>query len=41
MPSTEKKAPLDSILKVGETLPADIYAANGLLLLRKGHYVLN
>lgn len=41
MQSTEHKAPLDSILKVGETLPADIYAANGLLLLRKGHYVLN
>ena len=32
---------LNHVVKVGEALPTDIYAANGLLLLRKGHYVLN
>lgn len=29
------------LLRVGQELPVDVYASNGLLLLKKGHYVLS
>jgi HD-GYP domain-containing protein (c-di-GMP phosphodiesterase class II) len=29
------------LLRVGQELPVDVYANNGLLLLKKGHYVLS
>lgn len=41
MGKSDNTPPLAQVLKVGEALPTDIYARNGLLLLKKGHYVLN
>jgi len=38
-PPSKIKLP-GSFLRVGQQLPVDVYAANGLLLLKKGHYVL-
>ncbi|WP_174875598.1 HD-GYP domain-containing protein [Vogesella oryzae] len=41
MEKSDNSPSLEQMLKVGEALPTDIYARNGLLLLKKGHYVLN
>ena len=41
MEKPDSGATLGDMVKVGAALPADIYARNGLLLLKKGHYVLN
>ncbi|WP_159875995.1 MULTISPECIES: HD domain-containing phosphohydrolase [Aquitalea] len=38
-PPSKIKLP-GSFLRVGEQLPVDVYAKNGFLLLKKGHYVL-
>ncbi|MBV8680453.1 MAG: phosphohydrolase [Aquitalea sp.] len=38
-PTSKTKLPA-SFLRVGQQLPVDVYAKNGFLLLRKGHYVL-
>lgn len=41
MPQPPSKIKLPgSFLRVGEQLPVDVYAKNGFLLLKKGHYVL-
>jgi hypothetical protein len=40
MTASSGKNPLDSLIKVGEALPINLYTKNGFLLLGKGHYVL-
>lgn len=41
MDTTQQPDAIQQMLKVGEAIPRDIYARNGLLLLKKGHYVLH
>ncbi|MBK0416305.1 phosphohydrolase [Chromobacterium haemolyticum] len=40
MPDSSKVKLPTSFLRIGQQLPVDVYAKNGLLLLKKGHYVL-
>lgn len=41
MEDNNNKPPLEGVLQVGEATPTDIYSKNGLLLLKKGHYILH
>lgn len=41
MANTDNAPALNQVFRVGEALREDVYTRSGLLLLKKGHYVLN